>query len=137
MKKEEFQVEDLILILSECGLTELEYEKENIKVKIKKAPQPKVVVKEKIERTESNKIKEKPLKEIVSPAIGNYFYVDPAGNRLITVGDKIKVGQNLGTISIMGIKTPIKATVSGEIVDIMVENGGVVDYGKALIKVKA
>lgn len=45
MKKEEFQIEDLINVLSECGLTEISYEEnENLKIKIKKSPQPKVVM---------------------------------------------------------------------------------------------
>lgn len=35
-EKEEFQIEDLINVLSECGLTEISYEEnENLKIKIK------------------------------------------------------------------------------------------------------
>ena len=37
----------------------------------------------------------------------------------------------------MGLKTPLKATVAGEVLEITVKDGGVVDYGKALLKVKA
>ena len=53
------------------------------------------------------------------------------------IGDKIKVGQDLGYIYVMGLKTPLKSTVGGEVTEITVEDGGVVDYGKVILKVKA
>ncbi|MBC2851384.1 hypothetical protein H5J22_08225 [Cetobacterium sp. 8H] len=134
MIKEEFQVEDLINILSECGLTELEYQQdENIKIRIKKSPEPKnIVIKENLEVSKVVQKKEEPIKTILSTGIGKYYY-----ENLISVGDKIKVGQDLGYIFVMGLKTPLKATVGGEITEITVENGGIVDYGKVLIKVKS
>ncbi|MEG1583366.1 MAG: biotin/lipoyl-containing protein [Cetobacterium sp.] len=134
MMKEEFQVEDLINILSECGLTELEYQQdENIKIRIKKSPEPKnIVIKENLEVSKVVQKKEEPIKTILSTGIGKYYY-----DNLVSVGDKIKVGQDLGYIFVMGLKTPLKATVGGEITEITVQNGGIVDYGKVLIKVKS
>ncbi len=133
MKKEEFQIEDLIDILSECGLTEISYEEnENLKIKVKKSPQPKVVMSRETPQPlkEINK-KEENIKAVVSTGIGKYFYKD-----VVKIGDRIKVGQDLGYIYVMGLKTPLKATVGGEVTDITVEDGGVVDYGKVLLKVK-
>ena len=134
MKKEEFQIEDLINVLSDCGLTEISYEEnENLKIKIKKSPHKKIVLpKEVIQPTKDIAKKDDTLKTVVSNGIGKYFYKD-----IIKIGDKIKVGQDLGYIYVMGLKTPIKSTVSGEISEITVEDGGVVDYGKTLLKVKA
>lgn len=134
MKKEEFQIEDLINVLSECGLTEISYEEnENLKIKIKKSPQPKVVMpKETPQPTKETGKKEENIKTVVSTGIGKYFYKDA-----VKIGDKIKVGQDLGYIYVMGLKTPLKSTVGGEVMEITVEDGGVVDYGKVLLKVKA
>lgn len=134
MKKEEFQIEDLINVLSECGLTEISYEEnENLKIKIKKSLQQKVVIPKEIPHSvkEVNK-KEENIKTVLSTGIGKYFYKD-----VVKVGDKIKVGQDLGYIYVMGLKTPLKATVGGDVMEITVEDGGVVDYGKVLLKVKA
>ncbi|WP_418965710.1 acetyl-CoA carboxylase biotin carboxyl carrier protein [Cetobacterium sp.] len=134
MKKEEFQIEDLINVLSECGLTEISYEEnENLKIKIKKSPQRKVILPKETPQVakEANK-KEDNVKTVVSTGIGKYFYAD-----MVKVGDKIKVGQDLGYIYVMGLKTPLKSTASGEVLEITVEDGGVVDYGKVLLKVKA
>lgn len=134
MKKEEFQIEDLINVLSECGLTEISYEEnENLKIKIKKSPQPKVVMpKETPQPVKETGKKEENIKTVVSTGIGKYFYKDA-----VKIGDKIKVGQDLGYIYVMGLKTPLKSTVGGEVMEITVEDGGVVDYGKVLLKVKA
>lgn len=134
MKKEEFQIEDLINVLSECGLTEISYEEnENLKIKIKKSPQPKVVMpKEILQPVKEVSKKEENIKTVVSTGIGKYFYKDA-----VKIGDKIKVGQDLGYIYVMGLKTPLKSTVGGEVMEITVEDGGVVDYGKVLLKVKA
>lgn len=134
MKKEEFQIEDLIDILSECGLTEISYEEnENLKIKVKKSPQPKVVMsRETPQPLKEISKKEENIKAVVSTGIGKYFYKD-----VVKIGDRIKVGQDLGYIYVMGLKTPLKATVGGEVMDITVEDGGVVDYGKVLLKVKA
>lgn len=135
MKKEKFQIEDLINVLSECRLTEISYEEnENLKIKIKKSPQPKVVMPRETSQPVKESItkKEESIKNVISTGIGRYFYKDVIG-----VGDKIKVGQDLGYIYVMGLKTPLKSTVGGEVMDITVEDGGVVDYGKVLLKVKA
>lgn len=135
MKKEKFQIEDLINVLSECRLTEISYEEnENLKIKIKKSPQPKVVMPRETSQPVKESItkKEESIKNVISTGIGRYFYKDVIG-----VGDKIKVGQDLGYIYVMGLKTPLKSTVGGEVIDITVEDGGVVDYGKVLLKVKA
>ncbi|MGL5545359.1 MAG: acetyl-CoA carboxylase biotin carboxyl carrier protein [Cetobacterium sp.] len=133
MKKEEFAIEDLISILSECGLTEISYEEnENLKIKIKKSPEKKVVIqKEAVQQPKEIVKKEENTKNILSTGIGKYFYQSS-----VKIGDKIKVGQDLGYIYVMGLKTPLKATVAGEVLDITVKDGGVVDYGKVLLKVK-
>lgn len=138
MKKEEFQIEKLIEILTESELTELKYEEnDKLKVKIKKS----AVARPKQMPVKTKEIKNevKPVdntKGVISEAIGRFFYKDNDGDSIIKVGDKIKEGQELGYLFVMGIKTPIKSTLSGEITEIKVENGGIVDYGKEIVRVK-
>lgn len=138
MMKDDFQVEDLIAVLSECGLTELKYEKDNIKVKIKKSPTvKKVVEKKEIKETVEVKKPVEKLKEVISSSIGRFYFENSNGDKLMSVGDKIKVGQELGFTLVMGTKTPVKSEVAGTIAEILVDNGGVIDYGKVLVKIKA
>lgn len=134
MKKDELQIEKLIDILTESELTELAYEEtDKIKIKIKKSIVPKL--KKEVTKEKEIKIPEN-IKGIVSEEIGRFFYEDKEGNKIIKVGDKIKEGQKLGELFAMGIKTPMKSTISGEIIEIKVKNGGIVDYGKEIIRVK-
>lgn len=138
MKKEEFQMEDLIAVLSECGLTELKYEKDNIKVKIKKAPtMKKVVEKKEVKKVEKDNKPVEKLEEIKSHSIGRFYFEKSNGDKLMSVGDKIKVGQELGFTLVMGTKTPLKSSIDGTIVEILVDNGGIIDFGKTLVKVRA
>lgn len=134
MKKDKLQIEKLIDILTESELTELAYEEtDKIKIKIKKSIVPKL--KKEVTKEKEIKIPEN-IKGIVSEEIGRFFYEDKEGNKIIKVGDKIKEGQKLGELFAMGIKTPMKSTISGEIIEIKVKNGGIVDYGKEIIRVK-
>lgn len=134
MSIEKIEVENLIDILNEFGLTELEYQKdENIKVTIKKSPEPLIVINKDETNLQRRDIVEKDenIKTIVSTGIGKFYYEKP-----LSIGDKIKVGQNIGYILVMGLKTPINATTAGEIKEVLVENEGIVDYGKILLKIK-
>lgn len=137
MKKDECSVENLIDVLNEYRLTELNYEVENgMKIQIKKSQDNYSAIKQDVYKENENQKrfnerKDNKIKSILSPGIGHYFY-----DNIIKVGDIIKVGQNIGDIRVMGLKTPLKATVSGIIEEIVVENGGVVDYSKELLKIK-
>nr|WP_240934801.1 biotin/lipoyl-containing protein [Fusobacterium sp. FSA-380-WT-3A] len=55
---------------------------------------------------------------------------------MISIGQNIKIGQTIGFVSTVGIKTPIKSEVAGYIEQILLKNGEVTDYGKNLIKLK-
>ncbi len=132
MKDNVKYIDELVKIMDNNELTEIKYKDNLLKIKLKKEfPIPAEYISEVTEEEESPKSIEE-IKQVTSIGIGQYFY-----DSVIKVGDRIKVGQNVGYILIMGVKTPIKSTVNGEIIEILVENGGNVDYGKLLLKVRA
>lgn len=139
MKKEGFNIESLIKILDKNKLTELDYQGSKLKITIKKPAEAveNIVTQEKkkvsVEKTP--KVKDEII-EILSDSIGRFFYKDNSGNSIVSVGDTIKVGQDIGYISTIGVKNIVKSTVAGEIVEIAIDNGGIADYGKVLLKVK-
>ncbi|MGL4307788.1 acetyl-CoA carboxylase biotin carboxyl carrier protein [Cetobacterium sp. SF1] len=139
MKKEGFNIESLIKILDKNKLTELDYQDSKLKITIKKPAEAveNIVTQEKkkvsVEKTP--KVKDEII-EILSDSIGRFFYKDNSGNSIVSVGDTIKVGQDIGYISTIGVKNIVKSTVAGEIVEIAIDNGGIADYGKVLLKVK-
>nr|YP_009393550.1 acetyl-CoA carboxylase biotin carboxyl carrier protein [Bostrychia simpliciuscula]ARW62112.1 acetyl-CoA carboxylase biotin carboxyl carrier protein [Bostrychia simpliciuscula] len=74
---------------------------------------------------------------IVSPMVGN-FYRSPAPNErsFIEKNDIVKPKQTVCIIEAMKLMNEIEAEVNGEIVEILVNDGDVVDCGQALMKVK-
>ena len=74
---------------------------------------------------------------IVSPMIGT-FYRSPAPNEapFIEINDKVKIDQTVCIIEAMKLMNEIESEINGHIVEILVEDGDIVDCGQALIRIK-
>ena len=77
------------------------------------------------------------LVEITAPMVGT-FYRAPAPDEamFVEVGDRIASGQTVCIIEAMKLMNELEAEVSGEIVDILVENAEPVEFGQALMRVR-
>lgn len=75
--------------------------------------------------------------EVTSPMVG-VFYAAPAedADPFVKVGDKVKKGQTLCIVEAMKLMNEIMSEMDGEIVEICVQNGQVVDYGCPLFRIK-
>nr|YP_009295649.1 acetyl-CoA carboxylase biotin carboxyl carrier protein [Mastocarpus papillatus]AOL58133.1 acetyl-CoA carboxylase biotin carboxyl carrier protein [Mastocarpus papillatus] len=74
---------------------------------------------------------------VVSPMVGT-FYSSPAPGeaRFIELYDTVQQRQTVCIIEAMKLMNEIEAEVDGEIVEILVQDGDIVDCGQALMKVK-
>lgn len=72
-----------------------------------------------------------------SPMVG-VFYAAPAENAepFVKVGDRVKRGQTLCIVEAMKLMNEIMAELDGEIVEVCVQNGQVVDFGCPLFRIK-
>ncbi|NET34914.1 MAG: acetyl-CoA carboxylase biotin carboxyl carrier protein [Cyanothece sp. SIO1E1] len=77
------------------------------------------------------------LLEIISPMVGT-FYRAPAPDEppFVSVGDRIQNAQVVCIIEAMKLMNELEAEVSGEVVEILVQNGEPVEYGQILMRVK-
>ena len=77
------------------------------------------------------------LVDITAPMVGT-FYRAPAPEEamFVEVGDRIQTGQTVCIIEAMKLMNELEAEVSGEIVDILVENAEPVEFGQALMRVR-
>ncbi|MEF3301933.1 acetyl-CoA carboxylase biotin carboxyl carrier protein [Paenibacillus sp. GYB003] len=77
------------------------------------------------------------LHKIVSPMVGT-FYAAPAPGAApyVSIGDRVSEKTTVCILEAMKLMNPIEAEVKGEIVDILVENGQLVEYGQTLFLVK-
>ena len=77
------------------------------------------------------------LQYIKSPIVGIvYLAPSPDDPNFVQVQDKVQVGQPVCIIEAMKIMNEITAEISGEVVEILVENGQMVDYGQELFAIK-
>lgn len=76
-------------------------------------------------------------KEIKSPMVGT-FYSKPSPDKetFVKVGDKVKKGQVVCIIEAMKLMNEIEAEFDGEVVEICLNDGDAVEYGKPLFKLK-
>jgi acetyl-CoA carboxylase biotin carboxyl carrier protein len=75
--------------------------------------------------------------EIKSPFVGTYYKSpSPSAAAYVKPGDKISKGKVLCIIEAMKIMNEIESEISGEIVEICVENESFVEFGQVLFRVK-
>ena len=76
-------------------------------------------------------------KEITSPMVGT-FYQSPSPDQeaYIQVGDQVKEDSVVCIVEAMKLFNEIEAEVTGEITEILAEDGELVEYGQPLFRVK-
>jgi len=77
------------------------------------------------------------LHKITSPMVGTFYAApSPDAAPYVKVGDKVKTDTIVCIIEAMKLFNEIEAEVNGEIVEILVQNGQLVEYGQPLFLVK-
>lgn len=77
------------------------------------------------------------LHTIVSPMVGTFYRAaSPDANAFVNIGDKVGEKTTVCIIEAMKLMNELEAEIKGEITDILVENGQLVEYGQPLFLVK-
>lgn len=147
------EIKELVKIIDESSLTRFELENEDIRLLLKKeavtampvtAPVPVMtstaspVVTSNVELKVEESVKEAPAdKTINAPMVGT-FYASSAPDKApyVKVGDKVKKGQVVCIVEAMKLMNEIESDVDGEIVEILVNNEEMVEYGQAMFVIK-
>ncbi|HEY9832789.1 MAG TPA: acetyl-CoA carboxylase biotin carboxyl carrier protein [Stenomitos sp.] len=74
--------------------------------------------------------------EVKSPMVGT-FYRSPAPDEpaFVEVGDRIRTGQTICIIEAMKLMNEIEAEVSGQVMELLVQNGEPVEYDQPLMRI--
>jgi acetyl-CoA carboxylase biotin carboxyl carrier protein len=64
-----------------------------------------------------------------------HSWAKPKTPPLINVGDRVKVGQTLGTIQSLNVLNEVESLVAGRIIEIFVQDGQPVEYGQPLMTI--
>lgn len=71
---------------------------------------------------------------VAAPLVGIFHsWAKPQGTRLVSVGDRVKIGQRIGTIQSLNVLNEVESLVAGRVAEIVVEDGQAVEYGQPLI----
>ena len=142
------EIKEMINLMNENGLTELEVEKDDMRIRLKKTasgvegfesavvyPVQGVVsagakVQSVQEIEEKNVIK---TVEIKSPMVGTFYRApNPEAPAYVEVGQTIEPGQVICIIEAMKLMNEIKSEIRGKILEILVDNGEPVEFGQSL-----
>ncbi|OUC03426.1 acetyl-CoA carboxylase, biotin carboxyl carrier protein [Bacillus thuringiensis serovar medellin] len=157
------EVRELIKLIDSSNIDEFEYKKDGTTIKMKKrgnevvavqAPAAKqamqpvapVEVETKVaaaqaeapKQEEKKAVQNENLHKITSPMVGTFYSSSsPDTPPYVSVGDRVLKDSIVCIVEAMKLFNEIDADVEGEIVEILVNNGQLVEYGQPLFLVKA
>ncbi|MEV5108307.1 MULTISPECIES: acetyl-CoA carboxylase biotin carboxyl carrier protein [Bacillus] len=157
------EVRELIKLIDSSNIDEFEYKKDGTTIKMKKrgnevvtvqAPVTKQVMQpaapvelettvaaaqvEVPKQEEKTAVQNENLHKITSPMVGTFYSSSsPDTPQYVSVGDKVSKDSIVCIVEAMKLFNEIDADVEGEIVEILVNNGQLVEYGQPLFLVKA
>jgi acetyl-CoA carboxylase biotin carboxyl carrier protein len=77
------------------------------------------------------------LQEITAPMVGTFYRAPAPGDPpFVEIGNRINAGQAVCILEAMKLMNELEAEVSGEVVEILVENGTPVEFGQVLMRIK-
>lgn len=112
---------------------------ETAQVKTVEATAPNPVPSQTVEtpQAEETSLPEDDLHKVTAPIVGTaYLAPSPDQEPFVKVGDTVQKGDPLLIVEAMKVMNEIKADASGEIAEILVEDGQPIEFGQALIKIK-
>ncbi len=77
------------------------------------------------------------LVEVTAPMVGTFYRAPgPEEPPFVEIGSRIGIGQAVCILEAMKLMNELESEVSGEVVEILVENGTPVEFGQVLMRLK-
>jgi acetyl-CoA carboxylase biotin carboxyl carrier protein len=145
------EIEQLISVINKSSITEVEIEREGVRVLIKRetptlvthtapvvssAPQVHIIAQggnanQNLKEEDSNAFK------VESPIVGTFYRKSsPDAAPFVEVGTAVKKGDTLCIVEAMKLMNEIEADVDGIVDKILVKDGSVVEYGEVLFHIR-
>jgi acetyl-CoA carboxylase biotin carboxyl carrier protein len=152
------EIKEIMKTLDEYSIKKFKYEYEGLKVEIEKetnypnlsekvegeqayhkiTSKPSSAKEEETKHVETTlEQREKEVHKVLSPMVGTFYSSsNPDADPFVQVGTKVNGDQVICVLEAMKLFNEIQAEVCGEIVDILVEDGQIVEYGQPLMVIK-
>jgi acetyl-CoA carboxylase biotin carboxyl carrier protein len=151
-EKEALPLEDvgrLVELLAESGVGEIRVKQGTLEVTVKarsEAPSetsavphvaPQTAPEPTGSKTDSPTGRNGSLHVVRSPVVGTFYRAPRPGEEpYVEVGDRIEVGHTLCLVEAMKLMNEIPSDVSGEVVEVLVENSKGVEYDQPLFRIQ-
>ncbi len=149
------EIKELLELMAEHNLGEIEIEKDNAKIMLRKMAGGGIVVQNTPQAmapigtgipapaqasapaAAAQPIAEEGVTIVRSPMVGT-FYAAPAPDQpaYVSVGKVVKDGDVLCIIEAMKLMNEIKSELGGTVIEILVQNGQTVEYDQPILKIK-
>jgi len=158
------ELRELIALLRENGLAELELEREDFRVRLRRegsnthapnvgpdpAPIPVPIIdpvlrapsgptsSSAVDAKKADEAKDQDLHIIASPIVGTFYRsASPTAEPFVKIGSNVEQDSVVCIIEAMKLMNEIQAEAAGEVVKIYVENGQPVEYGQPLFGIRS
>lgn len=154
------EIKEMINLMNDNNLTELEIEKDNMKIRLKKSssgeiamegtapkmiPAPSVniptttppVSAQSLQEAQTPKPAGAKTVEIKAPMVGTFYRApSPESPPFVEINQTIEIGSVVCIIEAMKLMNEIKAEIKGKIVDILIDNAEPVEFGQPLFLIE-
>lgn len=147
------ELRDLLLAVNETDISELTLEDDGFKMTMRRGAPPVMVVAPPVASSSTATYEtagptmggpstslppiDQKLFEIKSPIVGTFYRApSPDDAPFVEIGDRIKAGQGICIVEAMKVMNEIEAEVSGEVIEILVDNFQPVEFDQVLMRVR-
>ena len=141
-------VEEITRLLEQSGFDELELEMDGVKLSLRRsgageAPSPLPLSRTR-ERGEEKRTARRPaedadpaLHDVAAPLLGTFYRAPkPGAPPFVDTGAAVEEDTIVGIIEVMKLMNTVRAGVRGTIEQILAQDGTLVEYGEALLRVR-
>ena len=141
-------VAEIMRLLEESSFDSLSLEIDGVKLRLQRgsapsmplAPDPPAAPAPKAPAVPSPakpKAAEPGLAEVACPLLGIFYRAPKPGEQpFVEVGSKVEEDTVIGIVEVMKLMNSVRAGVKGEVVEILCDNGALVEYGEILLRVR-
>lgn len=136
------QVDSLIEKMERASLTEISYKDKDVDIKLKRDLSPAVTqVPQVAQQVQQVPVAAAPVEDegvtVKAPMVGTFYKApSPEAEAYVKVGDKVSSTSVVCILEAMKLFNEIQAEVSGEVVEILVDDGDMVEYNQPLFKLR-
>lgn len=141
------QVDSLIEKMERASLTEISYKDKDVDIKLKRDLAPAVTqVPQAVQTQSAPQVPQTPAQEVKpedegivvrAPMVGTFYKApSPEADAYVKVGDKVSNTSVVCILEAMKLFNEIQADVSGEVTEILVDDGDMVEYNQPLFRLR-